>query len=61
MDYLQSRGTSMMHPTTRNKLNDIKNKVKSKITNSKEFKDDDAVIQEAVNMYYDHLKKNKHL
>lgn len=61
MDYLQSRGTSMMHPTTRRKLTDIKNKVKSKVTNSKEFKDDDAVIEEAVNMYYDHLKKNKHL
>jgi hypothetical protein len=51
----------MMHPTTRKKLTDIKNKVKSKVTNSKEFKDDDAVIEEAVNMYYDHLKKNKHL
>ena len=50
-----------MHPTTRRKLTDSKNKVKSKVTNSKEFKDDDAVIEEAVNMDYDHLKKNKHL
>ena len=26
-----------------------------------EFKDDDAVIDEAINVYYEQLKKNKHL
>ena len=51
----------MIHHTTRRKLQEIKTKVKSPITNTREFKDDDAVIDEAVNMYYEQLKKDKHL
>ena len=52
---------TMIHHTTRRKLQEIKTKVKSPITNMREFKDDDAVIDKAVNMYYEQLKKDRHL
>ena len=52
---------TMIHHTTRRKLQEIKTKVKSPITNMREFKDDDAVIDEAVNMYHEQLKKDRHL
>lgn len=51
----------MMKQPTKRQIQEIKAKVKSKITNNQEFKDDDAVIAAAMNMFYDHLKKNKHL
>ncbi len=51
----------MLNHNTRRQLQEIKSKVKSPVTNMKEFKDDDSIIDEAVNMYYEHLKKNKHL
>ena len=51
----------MIQHTTRRKLQEIKTKVKNPITNMREFKDDDAVIDEAVNMYYKQLKKDRHL
>lgn len=51
----------MIHHTTRKKLQEIKTKIKSPVTNMREFKDDDAVIDIAINMYYEQLKKGKHL
>ena len=47
----------MIHHTTRRKLHEIKTKVKSPVTNTREFKDDDAVIDEAINVYYEQLKR----
>ncbi len=51
----------MIHHTTRRKLQEIKAKVKSPISNMREFKDDDAVIDQAVHIYYEQLKKDRHL
>ena len=43
------------------KLQEIKTKIKSPITKTREFKDDDAMIDVAINMYYEQLKRDKHL
>ena len=51
----------MINHTTRRKLQEIKTKVKSPITNTWEFIDDDAVINEAVNMHYRQSTKDRRL
>ena len=51
----------MINHTTRKKIQEIKTKIKSPVTNTREFKDDAAVIDVAINMYYEQLKKDKHL
>jgi len=51
----------MIHHNTRKKIKEIKTKIKSTVTNTREFKDDDAVIDVAINMYYEQLKRDKHL
>lgn len=47
--------------STRRMVAEIRTKVKSKITKQHEFKDADEVIDAAVEMFYNQLKKERHL
>ena len=51
----------MIHYAIRRKIHEIQSKVKRPIANEREFKDDAAVINEAVRVSYEQLKKGKHL
>ena len=51
----------MIDPKTRSLIREIKTKLKSKITGIFEFSSDDAVIDHAIKILYEKLKKDKHL
>ena len=51
----------MIEPKTRSLIREIKTKLKSKITGMFEFSTDDAVIDHAVKILYEKLKKDKFL
>ena len=48
-----------MNSKTRSLIQELKNKVKSPITGTKEFPNDDAVIDLAVKRLYETLKQQK--
>ena len=49
----------MLSSTTRQQISTIKSKVKGSLTGTPEFSNDDAVIQYAVDMLFNELKKKK--
>ena len=51
----------MIDPKTRSLIREIKTKLKSKITGMFEFSSEDAVIDHAVKVLYEKLKKDKFL
>ena len=51
----------MIEPKTRSLIREIKTKLKSNITGIFEFSSEDAVIDHAVKILYEKLKKDKHL
>ena len=51
----------MIDPKTRSLIREIKTKLKSKITGMFEFSSDDAVIDHAIKILYEKLKKEKFL
>ncbi len=48
-----------MNSKTRSLIQEIKRKVKSPIRGTSEFASDDAVIDLAIQQFYDHLKQKK--
>jgi len=50
-----------MNSKTRSLIQEIKRKVKSPITGTNEFANDDAVIDLAIQQFYDHLKQQRML
>jgi hypothetical protein len=51
----------MIDPKTRSLLREIQTKLKSKVTGIPEFQNSDAVIDHAIKILYEKLKKDKYL
>ena len=48
-----------MNSKTKNQIQEIKRKIKNPITGTGEFTSDDAVIEIAINHFYESLKKQR--
>lgn len=48
-----------MNSKTRNQIQEIKRKIKNPITGTGEFTSDNAVIEMAINRFYESLKKQR--
>ena len=48
-----------MNPTINRKLNEIRNRYKDQVTKKPAFKTDNEVTDFAVELLYDHLKKDR--